>query len=223
MSEFMHKHVVVTCADVYMGAPIAAHFEELGARVTRDFSALVTQAEIDALVETAGDTDILIINLDEPPHTCLADAITDEDWFALADKLVHPLMRLVRGFLPAMKAKQSGKIIAVTSAAPLRGIAKNSAYCAMRGAQNAFIRAVGLELARDNVQVNAIGQNYVRNETYYPDSLIANEKFQAHLKAQVPTLQVAPETETARLAAFLASAHNTHIVGQIIPFAGGWA
>ncbi len=76
-----------------------------------------------------------------------------------------------------MKERQSGKIVAVTSAAPLRGIPNTSGYCAARGAQNAFIRAIGLELAKFNIQVNAIAQNYVRNETYYPDTLLQNEKF----------------------------------------------
>jgi 2-keto-3-deoxy-L-fuconate dehydrogenase len=36
------------------------------------------------------------------------------------------------------------------------GIANNAAYCATRRAQNGFIKAVGLEMARNNVHVNAI-------------------------------------------------------------------
>ena len=50
-------------------------------------------------------------------------------------------------------------------------------YCAARGAQNAFIKAVGLELARDQIQVNAIAQNYINNDTYYPDDLIEIRSF----------------------------------------------
>lgn len=222
MEDFSQKRVVVTHADLYMGPALKDYFNACGATVLADQRHLTAQAEVDALLTEAGTTDILLANLDAPTHSALADEIDDERWFAQADLLLHPLMRLIRAFLPQMKARRSGKIIAITSAAPLRGIPKNSAYCAYRGAQNAFIRAVGLEVARDNVQVNAVGQNYVENDTYYPPELLATERFQAHLKANVPSGAVAPAAESARLAAFLASDANTHIVGQTIPFAGGW-
>ena len=64
-------------------------------------------------------------------------------------------MRIVRAITPQMIARRRGKIVAVTSAAPLRGIPKATGYCAARGAQNAFVRAAGLELARNNIQFNA--------------------------------------------------------------------
>jgi 2-keto-3-deoxy-L-fuconate dehydrogenase len=52
--------------------------------------------------------------------------------------------------------------------------------------------------------------------------LITNEKFKAHLKGFVPAKKVADAEETAELALYLASDRCTHIVGQVIPFAGGW-
>ena len=44
--------------------------------------------------------------------------IDNEDWNKLFDALVHPLMYLVRAVAPQMLERKSGKIIAVTSAAP---------------------------------------------------------------------------------------------------------
>ena len=99
----------------------------------------------------------------------------------------------------------------------------NSAYCAARGAQNSFIKAVGLELARSNIQVNAIAQNYINNDTYYPDDILGDEKFINHLKRNVPTRKTGAPEETAELAAYLASEQCNHMVGQILPLAGGWA
>ena len=104
----------------------------------------------------------------------------------------------------------------------MKGIANNAAYCAARGAQNGFIKAVGLELARSNIQVNAIAQNYINNNTYYPDDLLDNPKFLDHIKRNVPTNKVGAASETAELAAYLAGADNRHMVAQIIPLAGGW-
>jgi 2-keto-3-deoxy-L-fuconate dehydrogenase len=149
--------------------------------------------------------------------------IGNENWNLLFDSLVHPLMYLVRAVTPQMLDRKCGKIIAVTSAAPLRGIPNNAAYCAARGAQNGFIKAVGLELARSNIQVNAIAQNYINNNTYYPDDILENEKFLEHVKRNVPTSKVGAASETAQLAAYLSREDCSHMVGQIIPLAGGWS
>ena len=90
--------------------------------------------------------------------------------------------------------------------------------------KTASSRAVGLELARSNIQVNAIAQNYINNNTYYPDDILDNEKFLEHVKRNVPTReQSARPNETAQLAAYLAREDCSHMVGQIIPLAGGWA
>jgi len=221
--RFKNKRVLVTTSNRYMGPDIATRFEEEGAEVIRSENRLLDQQSVDELVASVGDIDILVANFAEPPRTAPVEKITDEDWFVLFDTLVHPLMRTVRGFAGAMKVRQSGKIIAVTSAAPLRGIPNTAGYCAARGAQNAFVRAVGLELAKSNVQFNAIAQNYISNDTYYPDDFVANDKFKAHLNSFVPTKKVADGAETAELALYLASDFCTHMVGQVIPFAGGWA
>ena len=221
--KFETKKVLVTTANRYMGPAIATRFAEDGANVIRSDDRLLDQTSVDKLVQSTGEIDILIANFAEPPRTAPVDQISDEDWFKLFDTLVHPLMRTVRAFSKGMKARGKGKIIAVTSAAPLRGIPNTAGYCAARGAQNAFVRAVGVELAKSNIQVNAIAQNYVSNDTYYPDEFVANEKFQDHLKAFVPTKKVANGEETAELAVYLASDKCTHLVGQVIPFSGGWA
>ena len=217
------KRALITCADQYMGPAIKTLFEAEGARLVTSENPLLEQESVDALVKTVGRVDILVANFSEPPRTAPVESIEDRDWHVLFDKLVHPLMRIVRAVTPQMKERQAGKIVAVTSAAPLRGIPNTSGYCTARGAQNAFIRATGLELARFNIQVNAIAQNYVRNETYYPDSMFQNEKFLQHIRNMVPSKRVAESSETAELALFLSSEGCNHLVGQIVPMAGGWA
>jgi 2-keto-3-deoxy-L-fuconate dehydrogenase len=216
------KTVLITCADRYMGPVIKRRFESEGHRVVCGASPMTTEAEVEALVTAAGDIDIVIANLAQPPMSAPVQNIANADWQALFDALVHPLMYLVRAVTPAMLARQSGKIIAVTSAAPVRGIPNNAAYCAARGAQNSFLKAVGLELARSNIQVNAVGQNYVNNDTYYPDDLLDNPKFLDHVRRNVPTNRIGKAEETAELVAYLASDNCTHIVGALIPLAGGW-
>ena len=224
-SEKAHKRrtALVTCIDRYMGIVIKEKFESLNIEVIEGRYPMTSEAEVKELVGNAGSIDILVANLAEPPMTSSVQNIQNSDWNKLFDSLVHPLMYLVRAITPQMLERKSGKIIAVTSAAPLKGIANNSAYCAARGAQNGFIKAVGLELARKNIHANAIAQNYVNNDTYYPDDILDNEKFLDHVKRNVPTNKIGAASETAELAAYLASKNCNHMVGQIIPLSGGWA
>ncbi|WP_438984635.1 SDR family oxidoreductase [Aequoribacter sp.] len=220
MSQFSGKSVWVTSADRYMGPSIADEFERLGAIVTRDTHVLYDDHY---LLETLADIpDIVIANLAEPPRKDALEAIQDDDWNVLFDHLVHPLMRIIRHVSGPMKARGYGKIVAITSAAPLRGIPFASGYCAARGAQNAFIKGAGLELAKFGVQANAIGQNYIENDTYYPPELMQDPRFISSLSSQVPTKKVGRGLETAKLAAYLADPDVQHVVGQIIPLAGGW-
>ena len=144
------RRALITCADRYMGRAIATKFRQLDIDVIEDDSPLTSNAEVDRVIAEAGRIDILVANLAEPPMTGPVHAIDDADWQRLFARLVDPLMHLVRAVTPQMLERQSGKIIAVTSAAPLKGIANNAAYCAARGAQNGFIKAVGLELARSD-------------------------------------------------------------------------
>jgi 2-keto-3-deoxy-L-fuconate dehydrogenase len=216
------RRILVTQTDRYMGPAIVELFREEGAEVLENRDALTAPGACEALIASAGPLDVLVANLAHPSSPASVGAIDDADWLALFDALVHPLMRLVRAVAPAMIARGTGKVVAITSAAPLRGIADASAYCAARGAQNAFVRAAGLELAPHNVQFNAVGQNYVRNPTYYSDGLLDSARFAKHLARNVPSQRVAEGWESAELALFLSSEKSDFIVGQVIPFAGGW-
>jgi 2-keto-3-deoxy-L-fuconate dehydrogenase len=221
--RLLNKRVLVTQADEYMGPAIVELFREEGAVVVANTKDLREPDAVARALHAAGPIDVLIANLAQPPTEQAATEIGDEQWQAMFDALCTPLMRLVRGVLPEMIARRDGKIVAMTSAAPLRGMPGFAAYCAARGAQNAFIRAVGLEVAPQNVQVNAIAQNYVKNPTYYPPDLVASERFLAHVARHVPSQRVAEGRESAELALFLASDNSDFMVGQVIPFAGGWA
>lgn len=217
------KRVLVTQCSAFMGPALVELFGREGARVIADERDLKAAGACEQAIADAGALDVLVANLAHPPVAAPAQQIRDEDWHALFDALVHPLMRLVRAAVPAMIARRAGKIVVMSSAAPLRGIARNGSYCAARGAQNAFVQAVGLELAPHGVQLNAVAQNYVKNSTYYPEALLKTERFAQHLTRNVPAQRVAEGWESAELALFLASDKSDFMCGQVVPFAGGWA
>jgi len=198
-------------------------FRQEGAHVVADASDLQPEGACERAVENAGDVDVLIVNLSHVPRSAPVSQITDDDISSLLSTLVTPLVRLCRAVALPMIARRSGKVVVMSSAAPLRGMPNNAAYCAARGAQNAFVRAAGLEFAPHNVQVNAIAQNYVNNPTYFPPDLIQTERFLKHVQRNIPAQRIGESWESAELALFLASDKSNFIVGQVVPLAGGWA
>jgi 2-keto-3-deoxy-L-fuconate dehydrogenase len=222
-TRFEGKRVLVTQSSGFMGPALVELFQREGATVVADDRDLKPAGACEQAIADAGAIDALVANLAHPPVAAPVEQIRDGDWHALFDALVHPLMRLVRAAAPAMIARRRGKIVVMSSAAPLRGIARNGAYCAARGAQNAFVHAAGLELAPHQVQINAVAQNYVKNATYYPEALLKTERFAQHLTRNVPAQRVAEGWESAELALFLASDKSDFMCGQVIPLAGGWA
>ena len=146
--------------------------------------------------------------------------VDETQWRSMFAGLVDPTMRFTKAVLPQMIERRGGKIIAVTSAAPLRGTPRASAYSAARGAQNAYVRAAGAEVAEHNVQINAVAQNFVYGG--YPSDAMDRPRIREMVLRDVPARRLAEGWEQAELVLFLASQNSNFISGQIVPFAGGW-
>jgi 2-keto-3-deoxy-L-fuconate dehydrogenase len=135
---------------------------------------------------------------------------------------VDPLPRLLAAVLPQMQERRAGKLLVMGSASALRGMKRASTYSAARGAQLAWVQAVGVELAPWNIQVNAIAQNFVDNPTYFPPEVQANARFQQRLQREVPLGRLVSADEDAQFVAYLCSAAADCFVGQVFPLCGGW-
>jgi 2-keto-3-deoxy-L-fuconate dehydrogenase len=122
-----------------------------------------------------------------------------------------------------MIKRRAGKILVIGSASALRGSRRLTTYSAARGAQLAYVQALGVEVAAHNLQVNAIAQNFVDNPTYFPPQVQANPKFQERLKREVPLGRLVSAREDAEFAAYLCSDAADCFVGQVFPVSGGWA
>jgi len=221
--SLQNKRILLTHADAFMGPVLCDVLGGLGAQVLPSYERLVDDAEVKQVVDSAGDVDIVIANLAiGAPSTHAAD-VTDDEWMEVFDALVHPLPRLIRAVVPQMITRKRGKILVMGSASALRGMKRASTYSAARGAQLAYVKAVGVELAPHNIQVNAIAQNFVDNPTYFPSDVQANPKFQDRLKREVPLGRLVSAQEDAAFVAYLCSDAADCFVGQVFPFCGGWA
>jgi NAD(P)-dependent dehydrogenase (short-subunit alcohol dehydrogenase family) len=218
------KRVLVTQAEDFMGPITVQVFREHGAEVVADGRDLTSVDAAQRLIEDCGRIDVLVANLAAPAKAGTATVSVDEDhWQRVFDVMVHPLHRLTRAVLPQMIERRTGKIVVYGSATGVKGMEGVAAYSSARSAQVGYVRSVGIEVARHNVQVNLIAQNYVENEEYYPRKVQENPKFQEHLRTCVPAGRLATATEDALFALFLASDESDFFVGQAIPFSGGWA
>ncbi|MBN51148.1 MAG: short-chain dehydrogenase [Spongiibacteraceae bacterium] len=222
MNDLRNKRILVTQANDFMGPVLCDILEGYGATVIANTDSLVPEAAAKRVVENAGDIDVLLANLAFPaPSTAAIDA-TEQEWRDTFAALVDPLPRLCRAALPSMIDRGRGKILLMGSASALRGMKRASSYSAARGAQLAYIQALGVEVAGKNIQVNAIAQNFVENPTYFPPEVQANPRFQERLKREVPLGRLVSSHEDAEFAAFLCSDAANHFVGQVFPVCGGW-
>jgi 2-keto-3-deoxy-L-fuconate dehydrogenase len=216
------KRVLITHANAFMGPVLCEVFANQGATVIPSSDTLMSADTLLSIVAEAGRVDILVANLAIPAPTTAVTEVTDDEWNDTFAALVHPLQRLFRAVLPAMIERRSGKILVMGSASALRGMKRTSTYSAARGAQLAYVQAVGVEVAPHNIQVNAIAQNFVDNPTYFPPEVQDNPRFQERLKREVPLGRLVGAREDAEFAAYLCSEPASCFVGQVFPVCGGW-
>lgn len=217
------KRVLITQCTEFMGPVLCEVFAEQGADVVASPEPLVEPDSAARVVRGAGEIDVLVANLAHRAPSTVATEVGEDEWRQVFAALVDPLPRLVAAAAPAMLARRSGKILVMGSASALRGMKRASTYSAARGAQLAYVQAVGVELAPHNVQVNAIAQNFVDNPTYFPAEVQANPRFQERLAREVPLGRLVAAREDALFAAYLCSRAADCFVGQVFPVSGGWA
>jgi 2-keto-3-deoxy-L-fuconate dehydrogenase len=216
------QRVLITQSTDWLGPSLCAAFQANGDAVIADHGDLTTE---DAEQRMSGykDIDVLIAHLAVPaPHSKATD-VTDTEWRNVFLRLVDPLPRLIRAILPGMLNRGAGRIIVIGSAAPLRGMKRASTYSAARGAQIAYVRAVGAEVAAQNVQVNLIAPNFIDHPMYFPQEVQASDAFQRRLKNDVPAGRMGKPEELVAFAVFLASGSAGFFSGQTFPISGGWA
>lgn len=221
--DLSRQRILLTQADQFMGPALHATLAECGAEVVADTRSLDEPDAAAAIVASAGAIDVLLANLAVPAPSSPAGEVSEEEWRHVFTHMVDPLPRLLKAVLPQMRDRGRGRFLVMGSASALRGMKRTSSYSAARGAQLAWVQAVGVELAPLGIRVNAIAQNFVENPTYFPPELQAQPAFQERLKREVPLGRLVSAREDALFAAYLCSDAADCFVGQVFPVSGGWA
>ena len=173
-----------------------------------------------AEVERAGPVDILVNNAAMNQRKALED-FTPEEWRAvMATNLDGPFL-VTRALLPAMKARRRGKIINICSIASDLGRPNIVPYAASKGALKMLTRALAVELAPANIQVNGIAPGFFKTEMNAP--LIADAEFSAWVARRTPAGRWGEPAEIAGAAVFLASSAADYVTGHVLYVDGGFS
>jgi NAD(P)-dependent dehydrogenase (short-subunit alcohol dehydrogenase family) len=181
------------------------------------------EAIVAEVLAAHGQIDVLVNNDAFPAIRAPVEEARLEDLRASVEAMVVAPFALTQAVVPHFKERRRGKVVFVTSATPLRGLANYSMYVAARGAANALAVSLAKELARHGIQVNAVGPNYVRSPDYFTDEMVSDPDTLARIVRPIPLGRLGRPEELAALIAFLASDKADWITAQVIPFAGGWA
>jgi len=216
------RTALVTGAPRGIGAAIAGCFAALGATVLTPSRAeldLGDGASIAAFVQSlAAPVDILVNNagVNWPQELGgLEDARLDE---TLLVNLAAPI-RLSRGVVPGMMRRGYGRIVNVSSVWAVVSREGRIAYAASKSGLGGFTRTLALETAPYGVLVNAVAPGYVATDLTRQNNS-ASEL--TSIAGQIPLGRLAEPGEVAELVAFLCSARNSYLTGQVVVCDGGF-
>lgn len=121
MSDLNGQRILVPQTKDFMGPALCAGLARCGAEVISDERLLTAPEDTQALIDSAGPLDALVINLALPAPSTPVTHIDETEWRVVFAVMVDPLPRLVRAVVPGMKAQGGGKIIVM--GAPRRCVA----------------------------------------------------------------------------------------------------
>ncbi len=181
--------------------------------------AVATFGRIDALINNAGIGYLFgpIVDMDER-HL---DAV-------LGVNLKAPFM-MIKQVVPHMKAHgDGGRIVNIASQAAKSGFAFASAYTASKHGLVGLTRSAALELAGDNITVNAVCPNHVttglgawQNDFMSKARGQSVDEYLAEMRARIPLGRPGLVADTANACAFLCSDQAAYITAEALNVSGG--
>ena len=178
-----------------------------------------TESMAKVALEAYGHVDILInsagINIRGP-----IDEVSPEDFNKVMDVNVNGTWLCCRALVPHMKKRGSGKIINLASTLGLVGVPNRTPYASSKGAIVQMTRALALELAPFNIQVNAICPGPFLTEMNLPIAETAEGK--NFIVGATALGRWAELREIQGAAIFLASDASSYMVGSMLTVDGGW-
>jgi len=174
--------------------------------------------QIDHIEKESGGIDILINNAGIHKRRPLVE-MTLEEWQSVLDVNLTGAFLTSREVVQGMIKRRYGKIINICSLMSEVGRETTGNYTASKGGLKMLTKAMAVEWAKFNIQVNGIGPGYFLTELTKP--LAENPEFNSWLKKRTPAGRWGNPDELIGTAVFLASEASNFVNGQVIYVDGG--
>ena len=173
---------------------------------------------IAAIDSSFGSIDILVNNAGIQRRGELIE-MEYETWQQVLDiNLTAPFL-VAQCVVPSMIKRQKGKIINTCSLMSEVGRATTGPYTSAKGGLKMLTRAMAVEWAQYNIQVNGVGPGYFATEMTQP--LVEDQDFSAWVKQRTPAGRWGQPEELIGAVVFLASEASSFVNGQILYVDGG--
>ena len=148
------------------------------------------------------------------------DALQPEEFQKVMEVNVTGVWNGSKAVTPYMKEAGSGKIINIASTLGLVGLSDRTPYASSKGAVVQMTRALGLELAPFNINVNAICPGPFLTELNY--AIADTEQAKKFIVGATALARWGELQEIQGAAMFLASDAASYMVGSMVTVDGGW-
>lgn len=187
-------------------------------------------AMVQEAVETFGAVDILVNNAGIQFVSPIQDFPT-EKWDDIIAINLSSSFHTIKAVTPHMLAAGWGRIINIASLHALVASPFKAAYVSAKHGIAGLTKVVALELAQQNITVNAIAPGYVETplvtgqiaDTAKARGISEEEVVRDVMLAAQPTKKFIQIEELAELVLFLCGDGAASITGAVLPVDGGWS
>lgn len=171
----------------------------------------------DEVLSQYGKIDVLCHNAGIYPPARLEN-MTLKEWQTVVDVNLTGTFLAVKACIPAMKAQGQGKIVITSSiSGPQTALPGYSHYTASKGGVAGFIRTAAVELAKYNINVNAVEPGNIMTEGL---DATGAEHINNMVRA-IPLGRLGTPEDVAYAILFLSSQESNYITGQNLIIDGG--
>jgi len=198
---------------------IRAHGGEALAIAAHTGDPEAVQRLVDESVKHYGGVDILVNNAATNPHFGPILTAEESHWDKILDVNLRGYFRVTKACVESMRQRGGGKIINIASVNGLRAQPWMGVYCVSKAGVVMLTQVLAIELAADNIQVNAIAPGLIR--TRFSRALWETPEISEAIIKHIPQQRIGEPEELTGIALYLASAASNFTTGAIFVVDGG--
>ena len=177
------------------------------------------EAARDATLAAFGQIDILVNSAGIAGNVAPVDELAHGAWSRVIDINLTGTFLTNKAVLPSMKDKGYGRIVNIASVAGKEGNPNASHYAASKAGVIGFTKALGKEVATQDIAVNCITPAAANTEILTQ----MTDDFVAYMKSKIPKGRFVEVEEIANMVAFMASPDCSFTTGAVFDISGGRA